>query len=104
MKWSMSTDFNRRKFASLCLGTLGSVVARNSFGQQQNSQPVDPNFFHSYGDLPPNTGQVDHVVQYIRDSAPHFDIPSYAGARYQDTVPDTLDIAERAKLGIHMLT
>ncbi len=43
-------------------------------------------------------------IQYIREQIPHFEIPVYRGRRYQDTVPDTLDIAERAKLCIHALT
>lgn len=48
-------------------------------------------------------GQVS-PVRYIRGQAPPFQIPVYRGLRYSDTVPDTLDVAERAKLGIHALT
>jgi hypothetical protein len=44
------------------------------------------------------------TIQYIRSEIPHFEIPAYRGRRYQDTVPDTLDIAERSKLCIHALT
>ena len=43
-------------------------------------------------------------VQYIRPEIPHFEIPALRGRRYHDTVPDTLDIAERAKLCINTLT
>ncbi len=43
-------------------------------------------------------------IQYIRQEIPHFEIPAYRGRRYEDTVPDTLDLAERAKLCIHALT
>lgn len=43
-------------------------------------------------------------IEYIRKTAPAFEIPRYRGQRYQDTVPDTLDIAERAKLGVNVLT
>ena len=43
-------------------------------------------------------------IQYIREDIPPFEIPVYRGQSYQDTVPDTLDIAERAKLGVHALT
>ena len=43
-------------------------------------------------------------IEYIREKIPEFDIPPYRGARYEDRVPDTLDIAERAKLGINCLT
>jgi hypothetical protein len=41
---------------------------------------------------------------YIRDSAPQFEIPPYRGQRYMDNVPDTLDLAKRAKLAINALT
>jgi hypothetical protein len=43
-------------------------------------------------------------VGYIREQIPAFDVPPYAGARYTDEIPDTLDIAERARLGINCLT
>jgi len=43
-------------------------------------------------------------VQYIREAIPHFEIPPYRGQSYQDKVPDTLDIAQRARLGINALT
>ena len=43
-------------------------------------------------------------VQYIRPEIPKFSIPPYRGERYADQVPDTLDLTERAKLGIHVLT
>jgi PAS domain-containing protein len=43
-------------------------------------------------------------IEYIRDQIPAFDIPPYSGIRYEDRVPDTLDIAERARLGVHCLT
>jgi len=43
-------------------------------------------------------------IKYIRNDIPGFEIPAYRGKMYEDLVPDTLDIAERAKLGIHALT
>lgn len=43
-------------------------------------------------------------IQYVRPEAPHFEIPRYAGEVYRDRVPDTFDIAERSRLGIHALT
>jgi len=99
----MNPRIDRRRFSWLCLGSVGGVLTRNSFGQQQ-TQTGDSSFFHSYGSLPPDTGGVKHAIRYINDSAPHFEVPSYAGTRYEDTVPDTLDLAERAKLGVHLLT
>jgi hypothetical protein len=91
------------------LGALASWwLATKGIGQEQSNQPAifsgDSSFFQSYGDLPANAGQVNHTIRYIRDSAPKFHIPPYIGERYEDSVPDTLDIAERAKLGVHVLT
>jgi Beta-L-arabinofuranosidase, GH127 len=43
-------------------------------------------------------------IEYIRPKAPAFQVPAFLGTRYEDKVPDTLDIAERAKLGINCLT
>ena len=43
-------------------------------------------------------------VQYIRPEIPAFEAPKYAGARYTATVPDTLDLAERAELAVNGLT
>src|SRR6267142_707954 len=43
-------------------------------------------------------------IKYMRNDIPGFEIPAYRGKMYEDLVPDTLDIAERAKLGIHALT
>ena len=43
-------------------------------------------------------------VRYIRPEIPKIAIPPYHGERYVDQVPDTLDLTERAKLGVHVLT
>jgi len=43
-------------------------------------------------------------IGYVRDEAPDFSIPAYEGERYEAMVPDTLDIQERAALGINALT
>jgi hypothetical protein len=43
-------------------------------------------------------------IGYIRDRAPEHALPSYSGARYEALVPDTLDLQERAALGVHGLT
>jgi hypothetical protein len=51
-----------------------------------------------------NNTSIASSIQYIRDSIPAFEIPAYRGKTYVDLVPDTLDLAERAKLGVHALT
>ncbi len=43
-------------------------------------------------------------IGYLRPNIPEFGIPSYRGARYEALVPDTLDLQERAALGVHGLT
>jgi hypothetical protein len=43
-------------------------------------------------------------IQYIRPAVPHFEIPRYSGEVYSDRIPDTFDIAERCRLGVHALT
>ena len=43
-------------------------------------------------------------VTYMREDIPSFKIPPYTGERYTVMAPDTLDLAERAKLAIHGVT
>ncbi len=43
-------------------------------------------------------------IGYIRPNIPNFEIPPLRGRHYEDTVPDTIDIAERARLAINCLT
>jgi len=43
-------------------------------------------------------------IEYIREKIPAFEIEPPRGVHYEDRVPDTLDIAERAKLCINCLT
>jgi len=43
-------------------------------------------------------------VGYIRQDIPAFKIPDYKGETYEAFVPDTLDLQERAALGVHCLT
>jgi hypothetical protein len=51
-----------------------------------------------------NSASSASTIKYIREDIPAFEIPPYRGKTYEDLVPDTLDIAERARLGIHALT
>jgi hypothetical protein len=53
-------------------------------------------------DTPPASSKLK--IQYLREDIPHFEIPPYLGKSYEDKVPDTLDLAETLKLGIHGLT
>jgi hypothetical protein len=108
MRWSnlpqLPFRLDRRSFSKMSLGALGGLWLANRGWGQQAATPSDSQFFGSYGKVPPDAIQTTHAIQYVRSSAPEFYIPPYAGTYYEDTVPDTLDIAERAKLGIHVLT
>jgi hypothetical protein len=52
-------------------------------------------------DCRPKTGS---PVQYINPDQPVVFPPAYQGKRYRIAVPDTLDLAERAALGVNALT
>jgi len=43
-------------------------------------------------------------IRYINTKVPSVRLPSYGGETYEAVVPDTLDLAERAKLAVHGLT
>lgn len=43
-------------------------------------------------------------IGYIKPQIPEFQLPAYKGKRYEATVPDTLDLQERARLAIHAMT
>lgn len=43
-------------------------------------------------------------IGYVRDTAPAFSVAHYKGERYEATVPDTLDLQERAALAVNVLT
>ncbi len=43
-------------------------------------------------------------IGYIRPEIPAFRVPAYAGRRYVTMAPDTLDLQDRAALGINVLT
>ncbi|MBZ5562795.1 MAG: glycoside hydrolase family 127 protein [Acidobacteriia bacterium] len=58
--------------------------------------------------LPPKvyseTTSRESAIEYPRQNIPDFEVPPYRGESYEDQVPDTLDIASRAELGVHVLT
>ena len=43
-------------------------------------------------------------IGYITPDIPEFESPPYEGERYEATVPDTLDLQERARLAVHNMT
>ena len=85
----------RRKV--LKVGAMASVgaAAKKCFGNGPNAERQD--------DLTPGWRPGD-PIQYVNSKIPGFELPPYRGERYAATVPDTLDIAERARFAIHALT
>ena len=59
---------------------------------------------HLHAGLLGGTSDAPAKIEYIRDKIPEFAIPAYRGHSYADSVPDTLDLTERAKLGVNVLT
>jgi hypothetical protein len=87
---------DRRNFlrASALAGSVLPFGLGNSSAASISDNPV-----------PSAEASRDHYhVQYARENIPFFEIPPYRGKSYADRVPDTLDIAERAKLAVHVLT
>jgi hypothetical protein len=51
-----------------------------------------------------STATLQYRPEYARKEIPPFQIVPYRGESYEDTVPDTLDLQERAELAIHGMT
>jgi len=56
-----------------------------------------------WGQAEPVKKDTEPIV-YINPEVPKVNVPAYEGERYEDVVPDTLDLAERAALAVHGLT
>ncbi len=80
---------NRRQFVKSTVAAVGSIAAQKTLA----AFPFKPEL-----------NEPASKIGYIKDHAPSFQVPAYRGQSYLDTVPDTLDVAERAKLGVHALT
>ena len=63
-----------------------------------NAAASDDSF---YPDPPvPGPGE----VEYMNPNPPEFELPKYEGERYEALIPATLDLAERARLGVNGMT
>src|SRR5262245_5806567 len=49
-------------------------------------------------------GPTGSGILYVTDAIPEISYPEIEGKYYQTLVPDTLDVAERARLAVHGLT
>lgn len=80
---------DRRKFLRGSLAGLGGAT-------------MGPSLFGST--FQANGSRDKYKFEYVRENIPEFQIPPYRGERYEDSVPDTLDLAERLKLAINAMT
>src|SRR5438105_5790187 len=80
---------DRRDFLRTSLLTYGSLAVPGKLSGRRAIDTRSDSKFH---------------IQYVREEIPAFEIPPYRGRSYEDNVPDTLDIGERARLGVHVLT
>ncbi len=95
-EWPMPMKkLNRREV--LKVGAMASVGAAAK-------RCLDQGLLACSQDTPPTAWKPGDPIQYINPKIPGFELPPYRGERYEATVPDTLDIAERALLAIHALT
>src|SRR6185369_647193 len=75
---------DRREFVKHSSFAAAGSLLPSSVAVAESAQPVKP--------------------EYIRKDFPPFEVAPCRGVRYTDLVPDTLEIAERARLGINCLT
>ena len=68
-------------------------MAKDEEGQQTHGSPIE-------GSEPRTSSE----IEYVNPQVPTVTLPSYQGERYEATVPDTLDLAERAALAVNGLT
>ena len=92
---------DRRDFVKASLLAMGSTLFADD---KDNGLVVSPTGFSESFNVPHTLPPGKLKVQYIREDIPPFQAPSPQGSRYTDTVPDTLDIAERGKLCVNALT
>jgi hypothetical protein len=92
---------DRRDFIKSSLATMGGALLESC---RRNNTVVSPTGFSASYNTPNSLPAGKLKVEYIRPDIPPVQVPALDGLRYQDTVPDTLDIAERAKLCINAIT
>ena len=58
-----------------------------------------------YWNIPdPGDWKPGDPIEYVNKTIPDFTMPDYSGERYEALIPDTLDLQERAALGVNVLT
>jgi hypothetical protein len=92
----MSHELTRRKLMKLGVMAAAGLGAAGSLGGILKAEAID---------LDATGWKPGDPVGYINPAKiPTFTLPPYRGERYEATVPDTLDISERARLAVNVLT
>jgi hypothetical protein len=97
----MQKSFSRlAMMGPLAAGILLSSNVTNA-GETMKTNDTNTSKTAATGFVPPkrNTN-----IKYINPELPAFKLPEFKGTRYQDTVPDTLDLTDRAALAVNGLT
>ena len=85
-----NTSLSRPWLSGVVLGSL--VASVFLWGQQRASLDI------------PQEPRRSTRIKYINPEVPEVQLPAYEGNRYQASVPDTLDLTERARLAVNGLT
>jgi len=85
---------DRRNFVKGCLGGVGGAWAHSGLRGLTKTLAAPE----------AETSATKFKVPYVRETIPDFQVPAYRGRLYDDTVPDTLDLAERSRLAAHAMT
>src|SRR5262245_37977710 len=92
----MSNQFTRRKLLKFGAMTAASLGAVGSFGGVLNAGTIDA----EHQEWKPG----DPIGYINPTNIPSVELPPYKGERYEAMVPDTLDIAERGRLAVNVLS
>jgi hypothetical protein len=94
---------DRRNFLTKGTASVALGLASRSAKPAGHSQGLD---WDATGAAIAETSewQPGDPIGYVNPEIPQFEVPPYTGERYEAPVPDTLDIAERARLAINGLT
>src|SRR5262249_52959226 len=91
----MRNQLSRRELMKLGMMAAGGLGVAGKLATFADAQSQDLNAGWKPGD----------PVGYINSGKiPNFTLPPYKGEHYDATVPDTLDISERARLAVNVLT
>ena len=109
--WKLLRDTRKRAEADSCARyRLVFLIARSDTGRPDCRLTIKRVLAETEHEWPASSAEypTEDVpsgrIEYVRSTAPEIAIPPYRGMTYEDTVPDTYDVSERARLAINVLT